>query len=257
MGRWRTEAIPPPMPPSDSVDVPVVLAVSGASGQPLAQRALQLLLEAAIPVELVTSRGAIGVWQAELGLRVPSEPEAQEQFWRQRTGCSQGWLRCHRWNDQAAGIASGSFRTRGMVILPASMGTVGRIASGVALDLIERAADVHLKEGRPLVIAPRELPWNLVHLRNLTRLAEAGARIAPPVPAWYHQPRNLEEMVDFLVIRVLDSLGLEGRAPGGEGPKAVPLELGSLRRWQGPVAPRGEIGQDSPDPSPPPAPSRS
>jgi 4-hydroxy-3-polyprenylbenzoate decarboxylase len=208
------------------VTLPVVLAVSGASAQPLAQRALQLLLEAGETVEMVTSRGAIGVWFAELGLRVPSEPDAQERFWRERTGCSGGELRCHRWNDQAAAIASGSYRTRGMVILPASMGTVGRIASGVALDLIERAADVHLKEGRPLVIAPRETPWSLVHLRNLTRLAEAGARIAPPVPAWYHRPTSLEEMVDFLVIRVFDVLG---------------YDLGSLNRWQGPV-PGGEPG---------------
>lgn len=199
---------------------PVVLAVSGASAQPLAERALQLLLEAGESVEMVTSRGAIGVWQAELGLRVPSEPEAQEAFWRQRTGSNGGSLRCHRWNDQSAAIASGSHRTRGMLILPASMGTVGRIASGVALDLVERAADVHLKEGRPLVIAPRETPWSLVHLRNLTALAEAGARIAPPVPAWYHQPSSLEEMVDFLVIRILDCLG---------------FELGSVQRWQGPV----------------------
>ena len=196
-----------------------MLAVSGASAQPLAERALQLLLEAGEAVEMVTSRGAIGVWQAEMGLRVPSEPDAQERFWRERTGTETGTLRCHRWNDQAAAIASGSFRTRGMVILPASMGTVGRIASGVALDLVERTADVHLKEGRPLVICPRETPWNLVHLRNLTALAEAGARIAPPVPAWYHQPTSLAEMVDFLVIRVFDVLG---------------YELGSLNRWQGP-----------------------
>ncbi|MEB3322068.1 MAG: flavin prenyltransferase UbiX [Synechococcaceae cyanobacterium] len=202
----------------DSTALPVVLGVSGASAQPLAERALQLLLEDGRSVELITSRGAIGVWQAELGLRVPSEPAAQERFWRERTGCRGGRLHCLRWNDQAAAIASGSFPTRGMVILPASMGTVGRIASGVALDLIERAADVHLKEGRPLVIAPRELPWNLVHLRNLTVLAEAGARIAPPVPAWYHRPRSLEEMVDFLVIRVFDALG---------------LDLGALNRWQG------------------------
>ena len=201
---------------------PVVLAVSGASAQPLAQRALQLLLEAGEAVELVTSRGAIGVWQAELGLRVPSEPQAQEAFWRERTGTQSGQLRCHRWNDQAAGIASGSFRTKGMVILPASMGTVGRIASGVALDLVERAADVHLKEGRPLVICPRETPWNLVHLRNLTALAEAGARIAPPVPAWYHQPTSIDEMVDFLVIRVFDCLG---------------YDLGNLQRWSGPIQP--------------------
>jgi 4-hydroxy-3-polyprenylbenzoate decarboxylase len=200
---------------------PVVLAVSGASAQPLAERALQLLLEAGETVELVASRGAIGVWQAELGLRVPSEPTAQEDFWRERTGCKGGQLRCHRWNDQSAAIASGSHPTRGMLILPASMGTVGRIASGVALDLVERAADVHLKEGRPLVIAPRETPWNLVHLRNLTALAEAGARIAPPVPAWYHQPHSIEEMVDFLVIRILDCLG---------------YQIGELKRWQGPVS---------------------
>jgi len=199
---------------------PVVLAISGASAQPLAQRALQLLLEAGEAVELVTSRGAIGVWQAEMGLSVPSDPRVQERFWRERTGCSDGQLRCHRWNDQSAAIASGSYRTRGMVILPASMGTVGRIATGVALDLVERAADVHLKEARPLVICPRETPWNLVHLRNLTTLAEAGARIAPPVPAWYHQPRTIEDMVDFLVIRVFDLLG---------------YDLGPLRRWQGPI----------------------
>lgn len=201
---------------------PIVLAVSGASAQPLAERALQLLLQADETVELVVSRGAIGVWLAELGIRVPTEPDLQQEFWRQRTGCSSGQLRCHRWNDQAAAIASGSHRTRGMVILPCSMGAVGRIAAGVATDLLERAADVHLKEGRPLVICPRETPWNLVHLRNLTTLAEAGARITPPVPAWYHQPTTIEEMVDFLVIRVFDSLG---------------FELGPLRRWSGPIKP--------------------
>ena len=202
------------MPAAD----PIVLAISGASAQPLAQRALQLLLEAGETVEVVTSKGAIGVWQAELGIRVPLEPRAQEAFWRKRTGMAGGQLRCHRWNDQSVGIASGSFRTKGMVILPASMGTVGRIASGVALDLVERAADVHLKEGRPLVICPRETPWNLIHLRNLTTLAEAGARIAPPVPAWYHQPQSINDMVDFLVIRVFDVLG---------------YDLGNLNRWQG------------------------
>ena len=197
---------------------PIVLAVSGASAQPLAERALQLLLQAKERVELVVSRGAIGVWQAELGVRVPSEPDAQERFWRERTGCESGSLRCHRWNDQATGIASGSYRTRGMVILPCSMGAVGRIASGVATDLLERCADVHLKEGRPLVICPRETPWNLVHLRNLTALAEAGARIAPPVPAWYHQPTTLQEMVDFLVVRIFDGLG---------------DDLAPLQRWSG------------------------
>ena len=202
--------------------LPIVLGISGASAQPLALRALQLLLEAGETVDLVVSRGAINVWLAELGIKVPVDTQAQQSFWREQTGTDAGTLRCHRWNDQAAAIASGSHRTAGMVILPCSMGAVGRMASGVATDLLERAADVQLKEGRPLVICPRELPWNLVHLRNLTALAEAGARIAPPVPAWYHRPTNLEEMVDFLVIRVFDCLG---------------LELGQLRRWSGPIQP--------------------
>ncbi len=213
--------------------LPVVLAISGASAQPLAQRALQLLLQAGETVELVVSRGAIAVWQAELGLQVPADPSAQERFWRERTGSGTGRLLCRRWNDQAAAIASGSYRTRGMVILPASMGTVGRIANGVALDLVERAADVHLKEARPLVICPRETPWSLVHLRNLTALAEAGARIAPPVPAWYHQPVTLDDMVDFLVIRVFDLLG---------------YDLAPLRRWQGPDRSPGSPPSISPPP---------
>ena len=142
------------------------------------------------------------------------------KFWRERLSCTSGELTCHRWNDQSVSIASGSFRTRAMLIVPCSMGTVGRINAGIASGLIERCADVHLKEGRPLVIAPRETPFNLIHLRNLTSLAEAGARIAAPIPAWYTQPRTLEDMVDFLVIRLLD--GLE-------------RDLAPLQRWSGPI----------------------
>jgi len=197
----------------------IVLAASGASGQPLAERALQLLLESGEEVDFVISRGAVAVWQAEQGVIIPGNPASQETFWRSRLDSTKGILRCHRWNDQAAAIASGSYKTRGMVILPCSMGTVGRISSGVALGLIERCADVHLKEGRPLIIAPREMPWNLIHLKNLTILAEAGARIAPPIPAWYQQPKTLDDMIDFIVIRILDVLG---------------LELGNLNRWAGP-----------------------
>ena len=199
-------------------DRPYVLGVSGASAQPLAERALQLLLQQDRSVHLIMSRGAHEVWLAEQSIQVPVDPELQERFWRSRLNVQTGSLICHRWGDQAATIASGSVATRGMVIVPCSMGTVGRIASGVASDLLERCADVHLKEGRPLVLAPREMPWSLIHLRNLTTLAEAGARIAPPIPAWYSQPQNLSEMVDFLVVRLFDSLG--------EG-------LGPLKRWQG------------------------
>ena len=202
------------------VSPPLLLAVCGASAQVLALRALQLLLEAGESVELVISRGAFEVWRAELGLVLPVAPEEQERVLRERCGTASGHLRCYRWNDQAAPPASGSYRVRGMLILPASMGTVGRIASGIATDLVERCADVQLKESRPLVIAPREMPWNLIHLRNLTTLAEAGARIAPPVPAWYGQPQSLDDMVDFMVQRTLDLFG---------------YDLAPLRRWQGAV----------------------
>ena len=199
---------------------PYVLAVTGASAQLLAERALLRLLQQERSVHLVLSRGAHEVFRAEQGLSVPVEPEQQARFWRDRLQVNSGTLQCHRWNDQAASIASGSYRTKAMVIVPCSMGTVGRINAGVATDLIERCADVHLKERRPLVIAPREMPFNLIHLRNLTALAEAGATIAAPIPAWYSQPTSLDDMVDFLVVRLFD--GLEE-------------DLAPLRRWTGPI----------------------
>ena len=200
--------------------LPYVLAVTGASAQPLAERALQRLLERERTVHLVLSRGAHEVFRAEQGLSVPVDPDQQVVFWRDRLQVSKGTLQCHRWSDQAASIASGSYRTKAMVIVPCSMGTVGRINAGIAMDLIERCADVHLKERRPLVIAPREMPFNLIHLRNLTALAEAGATIAPPIPAWYTQPKTLDDMIDFLVVRLFDGLE-EDFAP--------------LRRWTGPI----------------------
>ena len=199
---------------------PFVLGVSGASAQPLAERALQLLLCKGLSVHLIISRGAFKVFQAEQGIIIPVDPVQQEKFWRDRLDVADGHLVCHRWNDQSASIASGSFQTRAMLILPCSMGTVGRVASGVATDLIERSADVHLKERRPLVIAPREMPLNLIHLRNLTTLAEAGATIAPPMPAWYSQPKSLADMVDFIVVRLFDSLQ---------------ADLTPLNRWNGPL----------------------
>ncbi len=202
---------------------PLVMGVTGASAQQLAVRALHLLLNAGEQVELVASRGCASVWRDEQGLILPRHPGAQEAFWRQQCGCQGGQLRCHPWNALGATIASGSYPVRGMLILPCTMGTIARLAAGVSLELLERAADVQLKERRPLVIAPREMPWTLIHLRNLTRLAEAGAHIAPPIPAWYQRPESLEDMVDFLVIRILDNLGCD-----------VGQKLG---RWQGPRNP--------------------
>jgi 4-hydroxy-3-polyprenylbenzoate decarboxylase len=198
---------------------PLILGVSGASGLIYAVRMLKFLLEAEYSIELVASKSTYMVWQAEQNIRMPLEGEQQERFWRQQAGGVQGGkLRCHPWGDVGANIASGSFRTLGMVVIPCSMSTVAKLAAGLSSDLLERAADVQLKEGRKLVIVPRETPFSLIHLRNLTTLAEAGARIVPAIPAWYHHPQTIEDLVDFVVARVLDQFEID----------CVPLN-----RWKG------------------------
>ncbi|AFY53519.1 polyprenyl p-hydroxybenzoate/phenylacrylic acid decarboxylase [Rivularia sp. PCC 7116] len=198
---------------------PLILGVSGASGLIYAVRALKFLLAADYAIELVASRSSFMVWQSENSTPMPAEPKAQEQFWRNQAGVEKaGKLRCHPWADVGANIASGSFRTLGMIIMPCSMSTVGKLAGGLSSDLLERAADVQLKEGRKLVIVPRETPLSLIHLRNLVSLAEAGARIVPAIPAWYHNPQTVEDLVDFVVARSLDQLDID----------CVPI-----KRWQG------------------------
>ncbi len=198
---------------------PLILGVTGASGLIYAVRALKFLLEADYAIELVASKATAMVWRSETGLLMPADPSKQEEFWRQQSGVSdRGTLRCHAWSNVGAAIASGSFRTLGMVVMPCSMSTVGKLAHGLSTDLLERAADVQLKEGRKLVIVPRETPFSLIHLRNLTTLAEAGARIVPAIPAWYHHPQTIDDLVDFVVARSLDQLDID----------CVPL-----RRWQG------------------------
>lgn len=198
---------------------PLILGVSGASGLIYAVRALKFLLEADYAIELVASKATYMVWQAEQNIKMPPEPVQQEQFWRQQAGVlTGGKLTCHPWGDVGANIASGSFRTLGMLVMPCSMSTVAKLAGGLSSDLLERAADVQLKEGRKLVVVPRETPLSLIHLRNLTTLAEAGARIVPAIPAWYHNPQTIEDLVDFVVARALDQFELD----------CVPL-----RRWEG------------------------
>ncbi|MHC5935377.1 flavin prenyltransferase UbiX [Nostoc sp.] len=198
---------------------PLILGVSGASGLIYAVRAIKFLLEAEYSIELVASKSTYMVWQSEQEIRMPSEPTQQEQFWREQAGVAlDGKLRCHPWSDIGAGIASGSFATLGMMIIPCSMSTVAKLAVGLSSDLLERAADVQLKEGRKLVIVPRETPFSLIHLRNLTSLAEVGVRIVPAIPAWYHNPQTIEDLVDFVVARALDQLDID----------CIPIQ-----RWQG------------------------
>ena len=197
----------------------IVIAITGASAMQLGERSIQLLLQNNRKVDLILSKGAYEVAKSERNLNIPVEPNSQAKFWRNQLKVQSGNLTCYRWNDHAASIASGSHKTKGMVIVPCSMGTLGRIASGFSLDLIERCADVHLKEKRPLIISPRESPFNLIHIENLKRLATAGASIVPPIPAWYTNPTNIEDIIDFIVVRLFDSLG---------------EDLDNIKRWVGP-----------------------
>jgi flavin prenyltransferase len=189
---------------------PLIVGVTGASGLIYAIRSLKYLLAADYAVELVASKSTYMVFQEEDNIRLPPDPIEQADFWRELAGIpTAGKLRCHRWGDVGANIASGSFRTQGMIIIPCSMSTVGKLAAGLSGDLLERAADVQIKEGRKLVIVPRETPFSLIHLRNLTTLAEAGATIVPAIPAWYHHPKTIEDLVDFVVARAFDRFELD------------------------------------------------
>ena len=197
----------------------IVIAITGASAMQLGERSVQILLENNKTVDLILSKGAYQVAKSERNINIPAEPNTQAEFWRNKLNINSGKLTCYRWNDHSASIASGSHKTKGMVIVPCSMGTLGRIASGFSLDLIERCADVHLKENRPLIISPRESPFNLIHIENLRRLANAGALIVPPIPAWYTDPKTIDDLIDFIVVRIFDSLG---------------EDLNNIKRWVGP-----------------------
>ena len=189
---------------------PLILGVSGASGLIYAVRTLKHLLTADYEIELVASKATYMVWLEEENIKMPADPLQQEKFWREKAGVPIGGrLTCHPFSNVGANIASGSFRTVGMLVIPCSMSTVGKIAAGLSSDLLQRAADVQLKEGRKLVLVPRETPFNLIHLRNLTTLAEAGARIVPASPAWYHHPKTIDDLVDFVVARALDQLDID------------------------------------------------
>jgi flavin prenyltransferase len=190
---------------------PVVLALTGASGAPYGVRLLEVLARHGVPVWLIASSHGMRLLQAECGIGSLKEL-------RDATGGD--WRSVTHFDDQDRGAlpASGSRRTHGMVICPCSMGTVAAIAAGTSRSLVERAADVTLKERRRLILVPRETPLSLVHLRNLVRVTEAGAVVVPAAPGFYHRPAAITELVDFIVQRVLDQL-------------AIDIEI--ARRWSG------------------------
>jgi 4-hydroxy-3-polyprenylbenzoate decarboxylase len=186
----------------------LVVAVTGASGTPYAVRLLEVLLRAGRTVHLVISPAATQVTERELGVKLDLDRFDPAALLGARN-VKLSTLHYHHFRDFSAGIASGSFLTAGMVVCPCSMGTVAAIAHGTSENLIHRAADVHLKERRKLVLVPRETPLGLIQLRNLTAVAEAGAVVLPAMPAFYTRPKTIGDMVDFVVGRVCDQLGVE------------------------------------------------
>jgi len=184
--------------------LPIVMAITGASGAPYAVRLLEQLLVAGQPVQLILSSHGLRLLQTETD--VMSESDL-----RTTVGAA-------RWDalvtsfddaDRGAAPASGSARNRGMVICPCSMGTISAISQGTSRSLVERAADVTLKERRTLVLVPRETPYSAIHLENMLRVTRAGAVVMPASPGFYHRPTTIAEMVDFVVARVLDHLGVD------------------------------------------------
>lgn len=186
----------------------VTLALTGASGMPYGLRLLECLLSAGVEVGLVYSPAAQIVAKQECDLTLPAQPREATRLLAERYGAQPGQLAVYGRDDWMAPIASGSAPADAMAVCPCTMGTLGAIANGLADNLIERAADVALKERRPLVLVPRETPLSAIHLENMARLARAGATILPPAPGFYGRPTTVAELVDFVVARVLDHLGV-------------------------------------------------
>lgn len=186
-----------------SPDAPVVFGITGASGAPYAVRLLRALNETATPTRLIVS---------SYGWRLLAEESGVEGV-EQLQAATGDWSRVELYDslDRGATPASGSAPSRGMVVCPCSMGSLASIAAGTSRNLVERAADVTLKERRPLVLVPRETPLSLIHLENMTRLTRAGATILPAAPGFYSRPQSIDDLVDFVVARILDHLGVEHR----------------------------------------------
>jgi 4-hydroxy-3-polyprenylbenzoate decarboxylase len=183
---------------------PLVLAITGASGAPYAVRLLQALVELQVPTWLIVSSHGWRLLRTESAI-------ADLAALRAHVGgpAFDACVTVFDDNDRGAAPASGSARTSGMVVCPCSMGTVSAIAHGTSRSLVERAADVALKERRRLLLVPRETPLSLVHLENLAAVTRAGATVMPAAPGFYHQPASIDELVDFIVARVLDHLDIE------------------------------------------------
>ncbi len=204
-----------------------IIGIAGASGAPYSKRVIQGLLVARHDVKVVITDAGRRVLEVEEGVRLSGVPDADLPILKTWVAggvgvpspSHGGSLELVDERDVAAPIASGSYPVAGMAVVPCSTGTLARIAYGISSGLLERAADVCLKERRKLILVPRETPLSLVHLRNMTAVTEAGAIVLPAMPGFYHRPQSVQDIVDFIAGRVLAHLG---------------VEAGFLKKWTGP-----------------------
>ncbi len=187
----------------------ISVAITGASGAVYGLKLLQCLLEAKVNVYLMISSPARIVIATETDLALPNRSQEIEKFFADKYVLEEGQLRVFNKEQWMAPVASGSNAPDAMVVCPCSTGTLSAISVGASRNLIERAADVILKENRPLILVPREMPLSAIHLENMTKLSKLGVTIMPASPAFYHQPKTINDMVDFVVARILDHLGID------------------------------------------------
>lgn len=185
---------------------PVILALTGASGVQYALRLMECLVDAGTPVYLMVSKAAQIVLSMETSFSVPAKSADMERFFSDLYKATEGQIKVFGQEQWTAPIASGSHKALSMVVCPCTTGTLAAIANGNSDNLLERAADVMLKEKRQLIMVVRETPFSQIHLENMLRLSQAGATIMPANPGFYHNPEKLEDIIDFMVSRILDHL---------------------------------------------------
>lgn len=186
----------------------IAVALTGASGMPYGLRLIECVLLSGARVQVIYSQAAQIVMKQELHLALPSRASDAQQWFCKRFDTDASRLQVFGREDWFAPLASGSNPPDAMVVCPCTMGTLASIAAGLSADLIERAADVCIKEGRKLVLVPREAPFSSLHLENMLRLSRMGVVILPPNPGFYHHPESVQDLVDFVVARILDQIGL-------------------------------------------------
>ena len=203
------DPIETPTPPPARWPTTITVALTGASGAAYGLRLVECLLRAGIRVYLLISQAGQVVIRMETDLELPAQTKEAESFLSERFAANPGQLRVFGRQEWTAPVASGSHPSDAMVICPCTSGTLGRVAAGLSGSLIERAADVSLKERRPLILVVRETPLTSIQLENMLRLTQAGAIIMPASPGFYGHPTCLADLIDFMVARVLDHLGIQ------------------------------------------------